>query len=152
MLKEMMIEPMKANNPPKRKGKTKDEVLMDICKSGEYFAHIKEDGAWYQFITDSEYCALYSRAISKETGFYSEKSGHVPHIKKHLMRVLPANTIVVGEIYYPNGSSSKTTEIMGCLEEKALDRQRMGYHGPIHYYIFDVLMWNGEDLLTKTNE
>ena len=57
---------------------------------------------------------------------------------------LPTDTILIGEIYYPGGSSKNTTEIMGCLAPKAIERQN-GTYGKIHYYVHDILMYNKDN-------
>ena len=67
----------------------------------------------------------------------AEKSENVPHIIQAL-DCLPPHTILVGEIYYPGGSSKNCTEIMGCLPAKAIERQN-GKWGQIHYYLQNLL-------------
>lgn len=124
----------------------KRDKVNSCIHSDEYFAQRKWDGASYMFTKDSDgNMGLYSRAISKKTGFFSEKSENVPHIMKQLAK-LPNETVVIGEIAYPDGISSNTTEIMGCLPEKAAKRNA---EKPIHYYIFDILFYDGECLHTK---
>ena len=121
--------------------------LKNVCKSGDYFGQLKKDGAWYQFEKHTNYSYLFSRSPSKKTGLQAEKSANVPHIIDAL-NILPNDTIIVGEIYYPGGSSRNVTEIMGCLPSKAIERQT-GSRGLIHYYIHDILMYNGVNLVSN---
>ena len=94
--------------------------LLKACESGEYFAQLKKDGAFYQFVKGlNGECYLFGRTISKKTGVLTEKIANVPHIKETLS-ILPNGSILVGEIYYPGGSSKNTVEIMGCLPAKAI--------------------------------
>ena len=122
--------------------------LKNACESGDYFGQLKKDGAWYQFIKGyNGECYLFSRTISKKTGVPVEKIDNVPHIKNAL-KTLPNNTILIGEIYYPGQSSRNTVEIMGCLPAKAVERQASS-RGLIHYYIHDILMYNGVNLVSN---
>ncbi|WP_336786891.1 ATP-dependent DNA ligase [Paenibacillus sp. MMO-177] len=145
--KSLEIPAMKAWKLPKGKEHMKDTV----ANSGDYFGQIKKDGYWYMFEKDADgNCFLFSRVPSVETGHLSEKSANVPHIIQFLDSKLPNSTIIIGEIYYPYGTSKDVTKIMGCLPEKAVERQN-GEHGLIHYYMHDIIMLSGEDLTKKTN-
>lgn len=120
-----------------------DSQLQRVCESGEYFGQLKKDGALYQFIKGHNgKCYLFGRTVSKKTGLLTEKIANVPHIKD-AFKELPNDTIILGEIYYPGGSSRNTTEIMGCLPAKAIERQEAGTRGYIHYYVYDILMYDG---------
>lgn len=127
--------------------KTPDNASA-LMKSGDYMAQKKKDGYWYQLVkTKDGEIYLFSRSKSKKTGFYSEKIDNVPHIKEWAQN-LPNDTILVGEIYYPGKTSKDTTTIMGCLPEKAVIRQQ-GTYGWIHYYIHDILRYDGYDYVQQ---
>ena len=121
----------------------KKHMLKEVCENGEYFASIKKDGYWYQFEKTDNYSYMFSRTKSKTTGELSEKSGNVPHIIKAL-ELIPKNTILIGEIYYPNQTSKDVTTIMGCLADKAIKRQEV--KGLLHFYIHDIIEYDGKDL------
>lgn len=121
--------------------KGNETVLKNACMSNNYFGQLKKDGYWYQFEKHTQGTYLFSRSASRTTGLQSEKSANVPHIINALS-CFPDETIIVGEIYYPGGSSKNVTTIMGCLPQKAVERQN-GQYGKIHYYIHDILMFNG---------
>ena len=135
-----MIPPMLINHIPSNK----EYLLPKICEDGEYFAQLKKDGYFYQFEKTEHYSYLFSRTISRTTGYFSEKSANVPHIVKAL-QALPHNTTLIGEIYYPRQKSKNVTTIMGSLPEKAVARQQ-GDFGLIHYYIHDIIRYDGIDL------
>lgn len=123
-----------------------DIQLQKACNSGDYFGQIKKDGAFYQFVKGVNNSSfLFGRTVSKKTGVFTEKISNVPHIKDAL-DCLPDKTVVIGEIYYPGGSSKNTVEIMGCLPAKAIERQN-GKWGQIHYYLHDIIMYDGVDLV-----
>ena len=126
--------------------KGNETVLKTACESGDYFGQLKKDGYFYQFEKHQNYSYLFSRNVSTVTKLPSEKSANVPHIIEALS-ALPADTILIGEIYYPNGTSKNVTSIMGCLSAKAIERQN-GTYGKIHYYIHDILMYNGVDFVS----
>lgn len=130
--------------------KGSDILLKNACESGNYFGQLKKDGYWYQAEIHENHSYLFSRSASTVTKLQSEKSANVPHIMDAL-NTLPKGTILIGEIYYPNGTSKNVTSIMGCLAPKAIERQNSSY-GKIHYYIHDILMYKGINFVEqKTN-
>lgn len=137
----IMFEAMRIWSLPKGK----EHLLAEKCSSGEYFGQIKKDGFWYQFNRTANHSYLFSRNESRDTGLLTEKIGNVPHIKKAL-EVLPKDTIIIGEIYVPGGTSKDTTRIMGCLPATAIKRQKE--EGLIHYYIHDIIAFNGVSMLS----
>lgn len=137
-----IIEPMKINRIPDGK----ESLFPSICASGEYFAEIKKDGYWYMFEKDADgIMYLWSRNVSKTTGILTEKSANVPEIILALEGV-PNDTIIIGEIYYPGKKSKDVTPIMGALPALAIERQE-GEYGYLHYYVHDILYYNGHNLL-----
>lgn len=134
-----MIDAMKVWKLPAGK----ENMLSEMCQSGDYFLEEKIDGYWYEFEKTENYSYLFSRNTSTTTGLLSEKSANVPHIIEAL-NCMPANTILIGEIYYPGGTSKTVTTIMGCLPELAVKRQE---NNPIHYYIHDIIEYDGVNLM-----
>ena len=138
----LIIEPMKINKIPKGK----EHLLPSLCESGDYFAQLKKDGYWYMYEKTQNYAYLFSRNESVETGTLAEKSANVPHIMEE-MDIFPPDTIVIGEIYYPDvkKTSKDITPIMGSLPAKAIERQK-GEYGYLHYYVHDIIRFAGVDL------
>lgn len=134
----LMIEPMKIHSSTQKQ-------IHEIAQTNEYFAQEKIDGSYYQFVKTQNHSYLFGRTISKKNGLLTEKSANVPHIIKFLS-CFPANTIIIGEIFYLNKSSKDTVSIMGCLPDKAIERQNKEY-GPVQYYIYDILMYDGIDFI-----
>ena len=123
----------------------KEHMFAEVANNGEYFATIKKDGYWYMFEkTDDGTCYMFSRTVSKKTGILSEKIENVPHLKDAL-DCLPNGSILIGELYYPGKTSKDVTTIMGCLAPEAIRRQEESC-GPIHYYVHDIIKYNGFDL------
>lgn len=135
---------------PQLINKPKSEAdLHQRLVSGDYFGEIKKDGALYQIVKDvNGEVFLFSRTISKKTGFYVNKIDNVPHIKEWAEYTLPNDSILLGEIYYPGLTSKDITKVMGALPAKAIDRQK---NNPIHYYVHDILRYNGVSFLSKSN-
>ena len=124
-----------------------ETLLKTACESGNYFGQLKKDGYWYQFEKHEHNSYLFSRSASTVTKLQAEKSANVPHIMESLDN-LPKETILIGEVYYPGGTSKNVTTIMGCLPPKAIERQN-GSYGKIHYYIHDILMYKGIDFVEQ---
>lgn len=137
------------NFPASFKGDKAAET-KNMIFSGDYIGSRKMDGAFYKFWKDENgNMELLGRSKSV-SGDYLNKIGHVPQLHK-FFESMPNGTCLIGELYFPEkeGSSNVTT-IMGCLEQKARDRQEKGMK--LHYYVFDVLAWDGNSLLKKNIE
>ena len=119
----------------------KRQEVYDAVFSGEYTGARKMDGAFYKFVKDEDgEMELLGRSKSV-SGDYLDKIEWVPQLKP-FFDDLPNGTCLLGEIYFPDDEgSNKVTTIMGCLVEKALARQKTH---PLHYYVFDVLAWDGK--------
>lgn len=126
--------------PSSYKGDKASEMKTMIL-GGDYMGAEKKDGMYGRFIKDEDgNCFMISRTESV-TGEAINKIGHLPQLKDW-MEIIPNGTCFLGEIYFPNNPGSrKVTTIMGCLEEKAVERQNKGEK--LHYYIFDTLAYNG---------
>lgn len=136
---DLMIQPMLIWTLPANK---KDK-LSEICASGEYFAEQKIDGALYQFCRTDKGNYLFGRTVSVKNGLLTNKIDNVPHINSALS-CLPCDTVIIGEIYVPGGTSKNVTSIMGCLPAEAIKRQDK--QGKIRYYLHDMIFYNGEDM------
>lgn len=121
----------------------KEDKLSEVCENGEYFLEEKVDGAFYQFVKTQNYSYLFGRTVSRKTGLLTEKGANVPHIMDALSSI-PADTVIVGEIYVPGGTSKDVVSIMGCLPPKAVERQK---EEPVHYYLHDIIFYNGKNLM-----
>lgn len=136
---DLMIQPMLIWTLPTNK---KDK-LSEICASGEYFAEEKLDGALYQFCRTNRGNYLFGRTVSVKNGLLTNKIDNVPHVNSALS-CLPCGTVIVGEIYVPDGTSKNVTSIMGCLPAEAIKRQDK--QGKIKYYLHDMIFYNGENM------
>lgn len=136
-----MIMPMKIWHLPE----DKEQDFKTYADSGDYFAELKVDGALYIYEKTKDNAYLFSRTVSAKDGYLVEKGENVPHIMKQMNFWLPNNSIVLGEIYYPGKTSKDVVSIMGCLADKAIKRQEEEY-GPIWYFIYDILQYDGIDL------
>lgn len=119
--------------------------------SGSWLAARKRDGIWMMFIKDMDgnmYLRPRARNTKKE---FVNKIDWVPHLHDFFNEIEPG-TVFLGELYAPWDEQAKTTtSIMNCLLPKALKRQE-DENRKLHYYIFDVLAWDGELWLDKPAE
>ena len=126
--------------------KTQESKFTEICASRDYYGELKKDGVLYELNLASENeTYLFGRTVSVKTGLLTEKSANVPHIIDAFKKV-PKDTVILGELYYKNGTSKNVVSITGCLPEKAIERQN-GDYGKLRFYIYDILKFNGTDLL-----
>lgn len=99
-----------------------------------YVAEPKIDGCHY-FNQAGQFL---STKVSKRTGNLVDKTENFPHLVEGFLRADLGQTVLDGEIYYPNDHKSYgATKVTGCLGPEAVRRQEQ--EGWIHYCIFDVL-------------
>ena len=129
-------------SPEKRKAETKNMIF-----SGEVLGAIKVDGYYERLIKDEDgNCFMVARS-KNVNGQATEKLAWVPQIQD-FMDSLPNGTVLLSECYLPDNEGSKRiTSLLGCLKDKCITRQKKD--GALHFYIFDVMAYNGEDF-TKT--
>lgn len=89
------------------------------------------------------YARVFSRRISKKTGFYVENSDSVPQIKFTDNSDL-AGTIIDGEMFINGRPFKDVSSTMNCLWDKAIERQIE--KGFISLHAFDVIKYKGIDL------
>lgn len=119
----------------------KKTTINERIFSGEWLGARKVDGAFYKLLKDSEGNVFLLGRSKGVGGEFLDKHEWLPQLEP-LYKSIPNGTCVLGEIYLPNNEGSKnTTTIMGCLKEKAIERQKKN---PAHYYIFDILAYDGE--------
>ncbi len=142
------MEPMRYWAPPSTWSdeKKRDNARAKIL-SGDYFGSEKKDGYFAKLIKDEDgNIILYSRSRGVN-GKFADKHEWVPHLSPFFDE-LPNGTCLLGELYFPSAPGSRNvTTIMGCLKEKAIDRQNKGEK--LHFYVFDCLAWAGENWIKK---
>ena len=126
------------------------ETTKSRIFSGDWVGARKMDGAFYKFIKDDEGNMELIGRSKGVGGDYLNKIEWVPQLMP-FFNSLPNGTCFLGELYFPEKEGSRfVTTITGCLKEKAIQRQEVG--DKLHYYIFDVLAYDGESFLNKTAE
>lgn len=116
------------------------EMVNNAIFSGNYVGSRKVDGQWAAIIKDEEGNLCLRPRNESVNGGYPNKIDWVPHLKEQFNR-LPNGTVLLGEIYFDgNEGSRKVTSIMGCLKDKAVQRQEKG--DKLSFYIFDILAYN----------
>lgn len=146
------LDVMKYWQPPSSwsKEKAKTETQNRIF-SGEWLGARKVDGALYVFLKDEDGNVTLRGRSKSVSGVYLDKWDHLPHLHAWAASV-PNGTCFLGEVYWPgHEGSNNTTSIMNCLTEKAIKRQEKE-ENKMHYYIFDVMAYSGENWIMKPAE
>lgn len=140
------LSPMKYWSFPKAyELKKKREESKYMCLSGNFLGSRKYDGAWNMLIKDNEGLFHLRSRTESINGGYTDKAEWIPWIIEELSW-LPNGTVLLGEICFPNNEGSrKITSVLNCLKNKCLERQKK--NGILHFYIFDVLAFNGKSLI-----
>lgn len=143
------MEPMRYYAPPStwNDEKKRDNARAKIF-SGDWLGAEKKDGYFAKLIKDEDgNVILYSRSRGVN-GKFADKHEWVPHLNS-FFDSLPNGTCLLGELYFPKQPGSRcVTTIMGCLKEKAIERQNKGEK--LHFYVFDCLAWDGKSWLNET--
>lgn len=126
--------------------KRKQEIRNAVF-SGDYIGARKVDGYYERLIKDEDgNCFMVARSKNVH-GEATEKLAWVPQIHD-FMKSLPNGTVLLSECWLPGDEGSKKiTSLLGCLKDKCIARQEKGQK--LHFYVFDVMAWAGEDY-TKT--
>ena len=93
--------------------------------------------------TDIGFCRVFSRRISKKTGFYVENTDSLPQLRELDIPEL-AGTILDGEMFIDGLPFKEVSSTLNCLWDKAIDRQIE--KGFITFHAFDILFYKGIDL------
>lgn len=143
-------EPMKYwSFPASTSDATKKETVRNAIFSGDYIGALKVDGYYQRLLKDEDgNCFMIARSRNTK-GEVVNKIDWVPQLQAW-MNILPNGTCFLAEAYLPNNEGSKNvTSILGCLKDKAIERQKTT---PLHFHIFDCMAWNGEDFYDREYE
>ena len=127
--------------------KKKKENAHSRIFGGDWLGAEKKDGYFAKLIKDEDgSILLYSRSRGVN-GKFADKHEWIPHLNP-FFEALPIGTCLLGELYFPSSPGSRNvTTIMGCLKEKAIERQSKGER--LHFYVFDCLAWSGKSWLNE---
>jgi len=103
----------------------------------QYFSQPNVDGS------ETGYSRVFSRRISKKSGFYTENTDSVPHIREIDVPELDG-TILDGEMFINGQPFKEVSSTLNCLWDKAVDRQIE--KGFISLHAFDIIKYKGIDL------
>lgn len=138
------MEVMKYWSYPSNTKFDKHSKTETLIKSGAYIGARKVDGEHARYVRQNGEIGILSRTRGVD-GNFANKIDKVPHIAKWLNKVVPDNSILVGELYLRNNSnSSDVGAILRCLTPKALERQKKK-EDKLMFYIFDIWAWDGEE-------
>ena len=143
-------EPMKywsmpANTTPEMR-KLKLESMID---SGDYLFGLKTDGNWSRAIITRDRQALQTRGISTVTKTYGEIQDKILFWDDVCNAFTYGTTVLLGEVYLPDGIDKDCGAILRCLSPKAIVRQK---ENPLRWRIFDVLALDGDDYMNQPFE
>ena len=131
------------SHPSSVPAERRKQEIKNAIFSGEVLGARKIDGYYERLIKDEDgNCFMVARS-KNVNGEATEKLAWVPQIHD-FMESLPNGTVLLSECWLPdNEGSKKITSLLGCLKDKCIARQEKGQK--LHFYIFDVMAWAGED-------
>lgn len=107
-----------------------------------YLFQVKYDGDRRLLYFTEDGVKNTSRSKSAENNLPVEKTDNVPHIRD--LNINLHQTILDCEFVHPRGFQEGVRRILGCLPEKAIQRQKEW--GLIEVRLFDVIAYNGKFL------
>lgn len=120
-----------------------EEVQDNELNSPTNYVEEKFDGTRALVYFFKDHCRVFSRRISKKTGFYVENTDSLPQIK--LINAPEMNgTILDGEMFINGLPFKEVSSTLNCLWDKAIDRQLE--KGFISLHAFDILFYHGIDM------
>lgn len=148
MINLFEIEPEKIYGLPANEPLKQQKITTHI-NSNQYVASLKKDGQYHRYVNYEGEVKMQTRGKSVVTGTFGDVKDKVPHLMAILNDIVPKNSLLIGELYFHNGTTNDVGSILRCLAPKAVKRQEKQ---PLIFYIHDVWAWNDELLLTKTKE
>lgn len=130
------IEPMLAKEP------LNDNMLQSMLIDDSVIAEDKLDGTRSLLHMVGGKCRLFSRNISKKSGWFTENSDRCPHIRDIEFPESLGYTVLDGELKVPDKPFETVSSILNCTPEEAYERQKT--QGKIVLNVFDILWYNGE--------
>ena len=146
----LTVAPMKYWAIPKGNDYDK-QIIRNPENFQNYTFTPKMDGEWNKLMFDGTNFWMLSRTLNVQ-GEYTDRAAKVPHILEELKH-LPPYTVLLGELAYADitKTSKDVGSIMRSLVPKALDKQK-DEKNKLHFYVFDCLMWAGEDVSQRPYE
>lgn len=131
------------SHPSSVSAERRKQEIKNAIFSGEVLGARKCDGYYERLIKDEDgNCFMVARSKNVH-GEATEKLAWVPQIHP-FMESLPNGTVLLSECWLPGDEGSKKiTSLLGCLKDKCIARQEKGQK--LHFYIFDIMAWGGED-------
>jgi len=140
-------EPMKYYAPPASMPKeVKRMKIEEMIASGDFIYSIKTDGNWSRAVITADRAALQTRGISKKTNTYGEIQDKVFFWNDVVNAFQNGTTVILGEVFMEGAIDRQIGSILRCLRDKALARQK---EQKLRWRIFDVLCYDGEELINK---
>lgn len=120
-----------------------DEMLEEMASSPNYIAEEKLDGL-RQLLYIDDVNRLFSRNISKHTGWSVENSDKLPHIRD--LKISPDyyGTILDGELIIKNHDFKTVSSTVNCNYDEAIYRQEQ--FGYATLFVFDIIQYCGKDV------
>lgn len=141
------LEPEKYYDVPASQPKAKKEIFIEnAIESGRFVCSEKFDGNWARFVVQNGVAKIQSRGRSVNGGF-GEFQDKVPHIFNPLRAMFKGDTLIIGELYLPNGNDKDVGSILRCLPPKAIARQEKGEK--LYFKIFDAWYVNGVSFMEE---
>ena len=122
-----------------------DDKQEEAFNDTNNYVEEKFDGTRALVYFFEDYARVFSRRVSKKTGFYVENTDSVPQIRD--IETTLCDTILDGEMFIPEQGFQVSSAVMNCKYDKAIERQEeLGFQV---FHAFDILFYKGIDLRDK---
>ena len=127
------IEPMLAKELP-------FESWGEYFKNSNYIVEEKLDGTRATIHFTDRGVRIFSRRVSKKTGWFCENSDSLPHIRDMKFPRELVGSVLDCEMFIPNQAFKEVSSTLNCLYDKAIKRQEE--LGKIVCNVFDILQFS----------
>jgi ATP-dependent DNA ligase len=131
---------------PQRAKGLEPEKLEKLWNDKDYTYQVKKDGDRRLLYFTKDKVINTSRSKGADTGLPVDKTNNTPHIRDLNIPELEG-TIIDSEFIHNRGFQEGVRKIMGCLPEKAIQRQNEW--GLIEVYAFDIICYKGKFLIDE---
>lgn len=118
----------------------KETELEKMYNSDNYIAEEKLDGVRQSLLIQEEDSRIFSRRVSKATGWFCENTNLVPHLSRICSKIYK-NTLLDGEFRIDGKGFKEVSSTMNCNWDLAIERQmELGF---VTYHVFDIIFYKG---------
>lgn len=107
----------------------------------------KVDGEWARIVYGLDgSVTIQGRGISTVTKKHKDNTESLPHLVEEVKKNWAPGTVAIGELSFEDHENHVQKEVGSVLRSLPARALKLQENSPLHFYAFDMLAFNGEDL------